>query len=95
MFLDTFPYTAGFAAIESMAKGKPVFSLECESLKFYGLNRIQRLIFDSQDTLIISLLKASTDTNFYNEISTESSEFVENRFYDLNKLTVALDEIIN
>ena len=53
VFLDTFPQTAGLAAIESMAKGKPVFSLECESLKFLGLNRIQRLIFGSQNTLIM------------------------------------------
>ena len=95
VFLDTFPQCTGFAALESMAKGKPVFSIDCDFLQFYDVSRVKRLIFKSQEQLLASLSKAAIDKGFYDEISIESTEFVEDNFYDLSKLSDALVKVIN
>lgn len=95
VFIDTFPQTTGFAALESMAKGKPVFSLDCESLEFYRVNRVDRLIFKSKEALIRTLAKAERNREFYNDISVESSNFIENKYYDLDKLSKAIIKVIN
>ena len=94
VFLDTFPIPTGFAALESMAKGKPVFSMDCDLLKFYGASRVKHLIFKSQKQLLISLFNAVSDSVYYDEISTESLNFIENNFYDLSKLSDALVKVI-
>ncbi|MDB2423924.1 hypothetical protein N9X05_18530 [Paracoccaceae bacterium] len=95
VFLETFPQCVGFAALESMAKGKPVFSLDSQLLDFYRVNRVERLIFESQEQLIKSLSNAANDKNFYDEISIESIEFIEKHFYDLSKLSDALLAVID
>ena len=95
VFLDTFPQTTGFAALESMAKGKPVFSLDCESLEFYRVSRVEHLIFKSQEQLIAALSKAEKNKKFYNDISIKSSNFIENKYYNLNKLSKAIIKIIH
>ena len=39
VFLEPFPVIAGFAALESLAKGKPVFTLQCVELGNYVSSR--------------------------------------------------------
>ena len=95
VFLDTFPMPTGFAAIESMAKGKPVFSLDCELLKFHSISRLKHQIFKSQEKLISTLRKAEKDQDFYNQLSTASKKFIKINFCDSKKLSDVLVKVIN
>ena len=99
VFLDTFPIPTGFAALESMAKGKPVFSLDCNLLKefqsFLGVSRVKRLIFELPEQLITSICKAEKDKGFYDQTAIESTEFVEDNFYNSRKLSDAFIKVIN
>ena len=94
VFLDTFPMCTGYAALESMAKGKPVFSLDCEPLKHYDVSRIKHLIFKTPEQLVNSLYEVSKNKNYYDTISIESKQFIEKSFYDKNKLSNALLKVI-
>jgi glycosyltransferase involved in cell wall biosynthesis len=95
VFLETFPECVGYAALESMAKGKPVFSINCPLLEFYRVSRVESLIFDTERQLIASLSRAAKDRSYYNEISIESKAFVESNFYSLKKLSDALKAVID
>lgn len=76
VFLDTFPTTTGYAALESFAKGKPVFTLECDNLGNYRKNRLEELIFKDKSNLVHHLARAANDADYYNTIKLSSLNFI-------------------
>ena len=72
VFLDTIPYPCGSAAIEIMAKGKPVLSFDQPNLANYKKSRIPELIAQNQIELELILKKLENNVNFYNEMSKKS-----------------------
>ena len=91
-FLDTFPNVTGYAALESMAKGKPVFTLNCKNLGFYSKNRLRELIFDCESELLEGLLAAQTDKEYYSQMAEASLAFV-SELGGLDRLVKALQRI--
>ena len=75
-FLDTFPNVTGYAALESMAKGKPVFTLDCKNLGLYSKNRLRELIFDCERELLEGLVRAQTDKAYYSQMAEASLDLV-------------------
>ena len=72
VFLDPFPTVAGFAALESLAKGKPVVTKECPGLGNYKKSRVQDLIFKRESDLIEALISMSECKNEYFKWSQQS-----------------------
>ena len=89
VFLDTFPTVTGYAALESMAKGKPVLTLNCENLQNYRENRLEELIFNSKDDLAAELALLAVDANRYQKFSIASKNFML-KIENLDELTNAL-----
>jgi len=89
VFLDTFPTVTGYAALESMAKGKPVLTLNCENLQNYRENRLEELIFNSKDDLAAELALLAVDANRYQKLSMASKNFML-KIENLDELTNAL-----
>ena len=89
VFLDTFPTVTGYAALESMAKAKPVLTLNCENLQNYRENRLEELIFNSKDDLAAELALLAVDANRYQKLSMASKNFML-KIENLDELTNAL-----
>ena len=83
VFLDTFPTVTGYAALESFAKGIPVFTRECKNLNAYRKNRIDELIFDTEEALVNALEIAADDKIYYDRLSVISKNFI-SKFQTLN-----------
>jgi hypothetical protein len=86
VFLDTFPFPCGYSAIEIMAKGKPVLSINSPNLHNYQKSRIDKLIFDDEKKLDECLIKLESNFKFYNEMSKKSIKIAQN--YDNNQKLV-------
>ena len=69
VFLDTVPYPCGFSAIEIMAKGKPVISLNSVNMGNYKESRISELIFKNEIDLKKGLMKLQTNKYHYKSMS--------------------------
>ena len=89
VFLDTFPTVTGYAALESFAKGVPVFTRECINLKSYRKNRIEELIFASDDELINSLYITSENRMHYDRLSVLSKNFI-TKLLDLKQISKSI-----
>ena len=74
VFLDTIPFPCGSSAIEIMAKGKPVLSLQQLNLANYKKSRVPELILNDQEELKKIIQRLENDTKFYNNMSTKSIE---------------------
>ncbi len=74
VFLDTLRFPCGSSAIEIMAKGKPVLSLDQPNLANYKTSRVAELILKDEDKLIKVLEKLENDVQFYNNMSMKSLE---------------------
>ena len=74
VFLDPFPTVAGFAALESLAKGKPVVTKECAGLGNYRKSRVQDLIFEKENDLLDTLTSMADCKNMYCRWSEMSKE---------------------
>lgn len=72
VFLDPFPTVAGFAALESLAKGKPVVTKECPGLGNYKRSRVRDLIFKKESDLIEALISMAECKNEYFKWSQQS-----------------------
>ena len=91
-FLDTIPFPCGSSAIEIMAKGKPVLSLDQFNLSDYKKSRVNELIFENQDKLNEGLIKLENNSKFYNQMSTKSLEIAKG--YDNSiKLAEVIDSL--
>jgi len=86
VFLDTIPYPCGFSAIEVMAKGKPVLSINQPNLSNYKKSRVNKLIFENEEDLNECLIKLENNSKFYNEMSEKSIKIAKD--YD-NSLKLA------
>ncbi len=86
VFLDTIPFPCGSSAIEIMAKGKPVVSLQQANLASYKKSRVSELILKNQVELIKVIDRLENDTQFYSDMSTKSLEVAKS--YD-NSLKLA------
>ena len=74
VFLDPFPNIAGFAALESLAKGKPVVTKECSGLGNYRKSRVQDLIFEDDNDLLDTLISMAGCSHKYLRWSEKSKE---------------------
>ena len=81
VFLEPFPVIAGFAVLESLAKGKPVFTLKCPFLGNYASSRVSDLIFENELDLVQEMLAAATSEEVYGRLS-EKSLAVAQTLYD-------------
>ena len=86
VFLDTIPFPCGSSAIEIMAKGKPVLSLQQKNLANYKKSRVSELIFKDEKEMIKVLERLENDVKFYSNMSMKSLEVAKS--YD-NSLEVA------
>ena len=86
VFLDTIPFPCGSSAIEIMAKGKPVLSIQQLNLANYKKSRVPELISKDEEKLNKVIEKLENDTKFYNNMSTKSIEIAKS--YD-NELELA------
>ena len=77
MFLDPFPTVAGFAALESLAKGKPVVTKECPVLENYRRSRVQDLIFEEESDLLDTLIAMAGCKKEYYKWSQKSKELAQ------------------
>ena len=73
-----------------MAKGKPVFTLNCKNLENHRKNRLPELVFDCEKELLDGLLLAQTENSYYNKISSDSKDLVL-KFGALDQLIDALE----
>ena len=89
VFLDTFPTVTGYAALESFAKGIPVFTRECKNLNAYRKNRIDELIFDTEEALVNALEIAADDKIHYDRLSVISKNFI-SKISNLEQLSKSL-----
>ena len=89
VFLEPFPVIAGFAALESLAKGKPVFTLECAGLGNYVASRDADLVFQSQTELVAKMSSVVKSTDEYRALSQKSLEIAET-FYDDKALALSI-----
>ncbi len=80
VFLDPFPNIAGFAALESLAKGKPVVTKECVGLGNYRKNRVQDLIFEDENKLLDALMSMAACKRQYLGWSKKSMEVAESLY---------------
>ena len=78
VFLDTVPYPCGFSAIEIMAKGKPVISLNSVNMDNYKKSRISELIFKNDIDLKKGLMKLQTNKYHYKSMSQKSIKIAKN-----------------
>ena len=78
VFLDTVPYPCGFSAIEIMAKGKPVISLNSVNMGNYKESRISELIFKNEIDLKKGLMKLQTNKYHYKLMSQKSIKIAKN-----------------
>ena len=92
VFLDTIPFPCGFSAIEIMAKGKPVLSLNSINLGNYKKSRISELIFDNARDLIQCLKEFQSEINFYKSMSEKSVEIAKG-FDNETKLINLIDSL--
>ena len=74
VFLDTIPFPCGSSAIEIMAKGKPVLSIQQLNLANYKKSRVPELILKDEEKLNKVIEKLENDTKFYNNMSIKSLE---------------------
>lgn len=74
VFLDTLRFPCGSSAIEIMAKGKPVLSLQNPNLANYKTSRVEELILKDSDGLIKVFERLENDVQFYNNMSVKSLE---------------------
>ncbi len=72
VFIDTFPFPCGFSAIEIMAKGKPVLTINSPNLHNYKKSRIDKLIFNDENKLNECLIQLENNSKFYYEMSKKS-----------------------
>ena len=86
VFLDTIPFPCGSSAVEIMAKGKPVLSLQQKNLANYKKSRVSELIFKDEKEMIKVLERLENDVKFYSNMSMKSLEVAKS--YD-NSLEVA------
>lgn len=91
-FLDTTPFPCGYSAIEIMAKGRPVLSLNSINLGNYKKSRISELIFKCEKDLIQCLNKLQSETHFYNLMSEKSVEIAKD-FDNETKLVNLIDSL--
>lgn len=77
VFLDPFPTVAGFAALESLAKGKPVVTKECPGLENYRRSRVQDLIFEEESDLLDTLIAMAGCKKEYYKWSQKSKELAQ------------------
>ena len=92
VFLDTIPFPCGFSAIEIMAKGKPVLSLNSVNLGNYKKSRISELIFENARDLIQCLNKFKNETYFYKLMSKKSVEIAK-KYDNETKLVNLIDSL--
>ena len=72
VFVDTIPFPCGSAALEMMAKGKPVIGIESENLADYKKSRLQNLMVKNKFLLNDVLIKLEKNKNFYTNMSKDS-----------------------
>ncbi len=72
VFLDTIPFPCGSSAIEIMAKGKPVLSLQQLNLANYKKSRVPELILNDKEELNKIIKRLENDVQFYNNMSIKS-----------------------
>ena len=72
VFLDTIPFPCGSSAIEIMAKGKPVLSLEQLNLANYKKSRVPELILKDEKELNKAIERLQNNTKFYSNMSIKS-----------------------
>ena len=72
VFLDTIPFPCGSSAIEIMAKGKPVLSLQQLNLANYKKSRVPELILKDEEELNKVIERLKNDQKFYSNMSVKS-----------------------
>ena len=82
VFLEPFPVIAGFAALESLAKGKPVFTLKCSEIGNYVSSRDSELIFENEFDLIVSMSAAAASSEKYDRLSFRSLKIAQSLYDD-------------
>ncbi len=70
--IDSFPAVQGFSCVELMAKGKPVFVLDCPNLARQRKNRLPEMIFDSKNSLLAGIKQSLSSKKFYKKMSEKS-----------------------
>lgn len=92
VFLDTIPFPCGFSAIEIMAKGKPVLSINSLNLGNYKKSRVSELIFENARDLIQCLNKFKNEIYFYKFMSEKSVEIAK-KYDNETKLVNLIDSL--
>lgn len=91
-FIDTFPTTTGFAALESMTKGKPVLTLKCKNLGGFAENRLPECLFDQPQDLVDYALEIASNNREYKKIA-KATQIFSQKWTSDNELRAALWEI--
>ena len=86
VFLDTFPQICGFSALESLAKGKPVFTYKGSDIGLYVKSRDPNLVFEDKTELIQYLRTIALSARKYKVLSARSVEIAET-YYDDSALS--------
>lgn len=92
VFLDTIPYPSGFSALEIMAKGKPVLSLDTINLANHKKSRILELVFKNEKDLIQCLNKFQNEIHYYKFMSRKSVEIAKS-YDNESKLVNIIDTL--
>ena len=74
VFLDTFPFPCGYAALETMAKGKPVLTIQSNNNQNYLKVRVPESVFKNENELEKHLSRLEKDQDYYNKISKKNIE---------------------
>ena len=82
VFLEPFPVIAGFAALESLAKGKPVFTLKCLEIGNYVSSRDSDLVFENETDLIVDMSAVAASSEKYDRLSCRSLEIAQSLYDD-------------
>jgi hypothetical protein len=82
VFLEPFPVIAGFAVLESLAKGKPVFTLKCLDLGNYVSSRDPNLVFENEVELIAGMSAVAASSEKYEQLSFRSLEIAQSLYDD-------------
>ena len=79
-FLEPFPMMAGFA-LESLAKGKPVFTMKSVDFGNYVSSRDSNLVFENEAELIVGM-SAAASSEKYDRLSVQSLEIAKSLYDD-------------
>ena len=73
---------AGFAALESLAKGKPVFTMKSVDFGNYVSSRDSNLVFENEAELIVGMSAAAASSEKYDRLSVQSLEIAKSLYDD-------------